>query len=523
MADTSPTKTKTPKDTQKPQKSKKGLLFGLLGGLLGLAIIIAGFLFLRSGPTPDDPKARLSYSSSFFIYDNSKYTLWNKDGQRLTEDSYDAKSDFVAGYAYVKRDGQVGIIRDDGTLAVPFGRFGTIEAKGGLYLAQDGNTREYHVLTGTGKDLMAGQSLSLTSAGSSSAFALVESESAYDLFTFSGAHLIGFPKADTADAPKLATSNDFGLVHYNNTNLLFDTRDSRVLASFDGSAYGFEGVTESRTQVLLQNEDDESKYKLIADGQVHDLSDCKYYAFTVLDQLIGYESYSEVAILAPDYSVVKRVSAHLALKDHNNYATKNDDGHVDIVRNGTVVKTFTNDADLESGVLHNDLYAIKDNGKYMFYNLDGSVAINHEYTDIWSLFNKHHHAVVADAEDEYYLIDTKGNRLTDGTYKRIYSEDGGYELKTADDKYAIANEQGEVLTEAKYDSTYYRSAAIDHNIWTGKNAASDYDVLDIANKRVLLEHVNVNSFYANYFTVKNSDGKYAYYTYAGQLFYTSES
>ena len=503
-------------------KKSKGWIFGLIGGI-ALIGIIAGLLFLRPQAAPDDPKAKLSYSSSFFIYDNSHYTLWNAEGKRLTEDAYEAKSDFVAGYAYVKRDGQVGIIRDDGVMTVPFGKYGSIEARGGLFLAQDGNTKQYHVLTGTGKDIMVSDELTIESSGSTSAFALVKSTGAYDLFTFSGAHLGTFLANDSDDAPELSSHSDFGLFHFNNFNLLFDVRTSQVLASFEGSEYSFEGVTDDRSQILLQNKDDETKYKLIAGGKVLDLGECKYYAFTVLNYLIGYESYDELAILNPDYTVAKRVSSYLALKDQNNYAVKNDDGNIDIVRNGQIVKTFDQEADLESGVLYEDLYAIENNGKTMFYNLDGNVAINHEFESVWSLFDKFHHAAVADADEEYYLIDAAGNRLTEGTYKRIYSEDGGYELKTADDKYAIANEKGEVVTEAKYDSLYYRSAAIDHNIWTGKNGTNDYDVLDIANKKVLLEHVNVNSFYANYFTIKNADGKYEYYTYSGQLFYTSEN
>ena len=511
-------KTEKPKD----KKSKKGLIFGLIGAALFVVILVGYFLF-KPKATPDDPKAKLSYSPSFFIYDTNKYTLWNKDGQRLTEDEYENKSDFIAGYAYVKRDDQVGIIRDDGVITVPFGRYGSIEAKGGLFLAQDGNTKQYYVLTGTGKDLMMGENLSITSAGSSSAFALVESEKVYDLFTFSGAHLGTFPKVEDASEAKLAVNNDFGLFYYNNFNLIFDARDSRVLASFEDSRYTFDGVADNRTQILLQNEEDESKYKLVTTaGLVYDLNECKYYAFTVMDYLIGYESYTELAILNPDYSVAKRVSAYLALKDQNNYAVKNDDGNVEIVRNGNVVKTFDQNADLESGVLYDDLYAITNDDKAMFYNLDGSVAINHEYKEIWSLYDKFHHAIVADEEDQYYLIDTAGNRLTDNTFKRIYREDGGYEFKTSDDKYAIANEKGEQITEAKYESTYYRSSAVDHNIWTGKNDTNDYDVIDVANKKILLEHVNVNSFYANYFTVKNSDDKYEYYTYSGVKFYEGQ-
>jgi len=524
MADQTTTKdTNTKTESPKTKKSKKGLLFGLLGAVL-FAVILIGFFLLRPSVTPDDPKAKLSYSPSFFIEDGGKYTLWNNEGKRLTADTYDYKSDFIADHACVRKGDTYAIIRDDGQLTVPFGKYGYIEARGGLFLAQDGNTRQYHLLTGAGKDLMTGSELSLTSASSSSAFALVESEQAYDLFTFSGAHLGNFQKVSDAEDPELDSGADFGLFYYNNLNLVFDVRESKVLASIADSLYEIDDVTEDRSQILLQNDSDESKYKLVtSSGLLYDLNECKNYAFTVLNYLIGYESYDEVAILNPDYTVKTRVGAYLALKDHLNYAVQNEDGNVDVVRDNHIVKTFDKDASLESGVLYDDLYAITNDGKTMFYNLDGSVAINHEYAAVWSLFDKFHHAAVADEEDAYYLIDTKGNRLTAGTFKRIYTEDGGYELKTADNKYAIANTNGEQLTDAKYESTYYRSSAIDHNIWTGKNSSDDYDVIDATNKKILLEHVNIGSFYANYFTVKNSDGKYAYYTYAGQLFYTSEN
>ena len=530
MAEDKSTKDKKPEVTppkdaktekSKDKKSKKGLIFGLIGAAL-LAVIAVGYFLLKPKAAPDDPKAKLSYSTSFFIQDNGKYTLWNSEGKRLTEDVYESKSDFIAGYAYVKKDGQYAVIRDDGTPTIPFGKYGSIESKGGLFLAQDGNTKQYYLLTGTGQSLLASDSLKLTSAGSASAFALAESESAYDLFTYSGAHLGTFMKADDAKDPQLSGNDDFGLFYYNNLNLLFDVRTAKVLASIEGSQYEFEDVNSSRSQILLQNEDDETKYKLIANGLIYDLNECKYYAFTVLDYLIGYESYSEIAILNPDYSVATRTSAYVAIKDNKNYAVKNDDGNVDIIKDGQVVKTFDKDADIESGVLYENMYAIENDGKAMFYDLSGNVAINHEFASIWSLFNKFHHAVVADAEDEYYLIDAKGNRLTENTFKRIYAEEKGYEFKTADDKYAIGNEKGEQVTEAKYDSLYYRSAAVDHNIWTGKNGANDYDVIDVANKKVLLEHANVVSFYANYFTVKNSDGKYEYYTYSGLKFFTEE-
>ena len=61
---------KTETKTKSPKKSNKGLLFGIIGGVLVLAAAIAAFVLIKPGAKPDDPKAKLSYSSSFFISDN---------------------------------------------------------------------------------------------------------------------------------------------------------------------------------------------------------------------------------------------------------------------------------------------------------------------------------------------------------------------------------------------------------------------------------------------------------------------
>ena len=46
-------------------------------------------------------------------------------------------------------------------------------------------------------------------------------------------------------------------------------------------------------------------------------------------------------------------------------------------------------------------------------------------------------------------------------------------------------------------------------------------MIDVDTGKVLLEHANTQTFYANYFTVKNDDNKLEYYTYEGKLFFTA--
>ena len=314
-----------------------------------------------------------------------------------------------------------------------------------------------------------------------------------------------------------------GLIRYNDKNILNDARNSQILAEFDGSRYVFDSVSDSRQVIILKSYDNDEEYKLYKDGKTYDLNETKNYSTTELDDVIGHDDYSKLALLDKDYKAARRASTHLDLKDTDNYATENEDGNVEIYQNGEIIKDFGENSSIaSSGVLYDDFYGIETDGKFMFYKLDGSVGINHEYKDIFSLFDKFHHAIVADEEDAYYLIDTNGNRIGDDTYRRIALRDGGYEAKNSEGKYAILDKKGEKMTDNKYNDLYYRSKAKPRSIWTGQEGHDEYDVIDIENNKILLEKANVDDFYSNYFTVTNKDGKTDYYTYGGILFYTSE-
>ena len=507
------------KDNSKKTKLALIICAVVAGIALIIGVIVAALCLNQTDPA--DPRASLTYSKSFFIYDDDKYTLWDADGKRVNEEEYSNQSNFVGGYAMVKKDNQYGIIRENGSLSIDFGKYGNITAKSGLFLAQDGNTKEYSLLTGAGNELAKGSELKVFTPNSFSGFAAVIVDNKIKVFNYEGKLVKEFDVDDKATDPVLSGQKDYGLFHYGDQNLLIDARDGRVLAEFEGPRYVFDSVSDSRKVIILENYDNDGDYKLFKNDRLYDLNEAKNYSTTALDDVIGYDNYSELALLNDEYKIEKKVSTYLELKDSKNYAVENDEGNVEIYQNGEKTKDFGEDSSISSsGVLYDDLYAIEVDGKNMFYRLDGSVAINHEYEDIYSLFDKFHHAIVADEEKAYYLINTNGDQISE-TYKRISSRDGGYELRDSDDKYAIANTNGEKITDNKYDSVYYRSNAEPHNIWTGRNDYDDYDVIDINSGKVIIEHVNIDSFYTHYFTVKK-DGKVEYYTYDGLLFYTAE-
>lgn len=505
------------------KKSKTGLW--IVGGLATVAVVVGvvvAVLCSNKGSSVD-PKARISYSEAFFVYDNSKYTLWNAEGKRLTEDDYSYGSSFVGGYALVRKDGKAGIIDSNGKMTVDFDKYGEISTEGGLYLAKDDNTGEEFLITGTGKLLAGGESLTVTTSNSTGGFAMVETGRDVIVYTYDGKLIKSTEPGDEAEDAKVYSREDFGNFCYKNENVVFDVRDGRILADFEGPCFSFDSVSDDRTVILMENDDeDDEKYKLIASDKVYDLDETKYYGITVLGDVVGYDDYSGLSLLDDNYKVSKKVSTYLALKDYKNYAVMNDDENVEIVHNGEVVKTFSNDADLSSGVMYEDYYGIEDGGKSKFYRLDGSVAFDHEYQEIATLFNKHHHAVVADEEGDYYLINASGKRVGDWVARQVSVKDGGYDLKNEESYHAIADKNGQMFTEFKYTNVNYKANAVGRSIWTGQTGDNAYDVIDADNHTVLKEGVNAQSFYANHFTAKNEDGKTEYYTYKGELFFTSE-
>ena len=179
----------TPKEEKKAnkpaekKKSKKGLIFGIIFGLIAIVAVVLLVIFIPKGGDADDPSKALSYSTAFAIQDDGKYTLWNKDGNKVSEEEYDYISSFIAGYAYARKDNQVGIVRDNGSVSVEFGRYGELTQRGGLYLAKDGNIKKSFVLTGDGRQILEGDNISLRTSYSSSAYALAETPEKIYAFT----------------------------------------------------------------------------------------------------------------------------------------------------------------------------------------------------------------------------------------------------------------------------------------------------------------------------------------------------
>lgn len=505
------------------KKSKVGLICGIVIAIILVIVgVVIAILYLNR-TNPSDPTAKLDYSKSFFVYDNGNYSLWNKDGVRLTEDEYQSQSDFVGGYALVEKNDQYGIINENGILSVNYGKYGSIRERGGLYLAEDGNTKEQFLITGSGDVLEKGEELDVESTSDAAGFAVVISDDKLKVYNYNGNLILETAKLGNEEEPEMKSSHDYGILHYDNNNWVFDARDGKVIAAFDGKFYGFDSVSEDRSMILLDEYEDSEDYKLITNSKLYDLNETKYYGLTDNNQVIGYDDYDELALLGDDYKIVRRVNTLVQLKDTNNFAEEKEDGGVVIYQNGQVVKEFDEDAGIPvSGLVYNDYYAISNGDKIKFYNLDGTTVFDKEFEDVDLLSDKNHHSIVSENGDDYYLMDAKGNRIGDITATNIKASKAGYRARNNDGKYALLDKDGNQVTDFKYTDLYYRSSAEPRNIWTAKLEDGNTDVIDVDNHKVIAENVSIDDFYDNYFSVKNESGDIDNYTFDGKLFYTEK-
>ena len=510
----------TSKKTNK--KSKTGLIIGII---VALALVIIGIviaLLCSRRPDQSDPTAKLDYSQSFFVYSDGNYTLWNEDGKRLTEDEYQNHSDFLGGYAVVRKDDAYGIIDESGRMSVDFGEYESIRANGGLFVANDANLGEQLLITGSGKILEKGSDLGSYAPTTTAGFVVIKTDDKVKAYNYNGSLMmeterLGEKEDNESGAFAL---HDFGTVYYGGKNWVFDVRDGKLLASFEGKKYSLDSNSEDRSLILLDEYENGEDYKLIANGKLYDLNETKNYGLTDDNQVIGYDNYDELALLDDDYKVARRVTTYVQLKDANNYAEEKEDGGVTVYRNGQAVKEFGENAEIPvSGLAYSDYYAVSEDDKITFYNLDGTVAFNKQFEDIDTLSNRNHHSIVSEDGDNYYIMDTNGNRVGDVTAYDITYSKGGYKAEDEDGKYAILDKNGNKVTDFEYTDLYYRSIAEPHNLWTATREDESVDVIDANSKKVLLEGVKIDSFRRNYFTIEKDNGDIEYYTLDGRLFY----
>ena len=163
-----------------------------------------------------------SVTTFFLSNEESKYALFNEDGERLTDFVYTSPSSFVNGTAEVSQDDKIGIINSNGKMTVDFGKYESITSKNGVYEVRDKNSKSY-LINGDGKVLYNLEDASLHTYTDSDSYSVLEDRNAkkYYVLGSNGEELESFDITSNEEVSTNAEDN-FVSIFYNGKNYIFD-------------------------------------------------------------------------------------------------------------------------------------------------------------------------------------------------------------------------------------------------------------------------------------------------------------
>lgn len=514
-----------------PVDKIKGLFknkFVLIGaGVVAVAIVgITLYNIFRTPSAEELMKAHPNYADAFFFgNENDEYALVSKEGEMLTD--FDFKysyNSFVGSYALVtNKDGEYGIIGDNGKMSVAYGKYDYLLNVGGLYLAtEEGNdysdgSAKY--ISGSGNVVISdGTDYELKMDATNSYLTTFEYNDNIIVFNYKG------KKVTTIGANKDLFMHDddiYANIYSDGVNHIINAQTGKVIAKFeDKETYCINGVSEDGKIISVNtcdnsywnSADEDDDFKLIVDGKVIDTEDeCEKVSVQYGNVICVKDN--ERYLLNSDYERSVSFDEELAYVDGDNYAIY-DEGSVSVYKNGEKVKSIKEVDDLYTGRVYYDTYLILHDDKYTYYDLSGEKVVSVDYEYAYA-FDLNERAIVR-TDREYFLINKDGKEVSKG-YAYINSYDGNYYIvRDEDDNYGIIDKDGKVLVELKYESiTPY---GVDLKTYFSLYKEDKYSLYDLQEKKITIDNKDSLSL-GTYYVECEVDGDYEYFTYNGRMFY----
>lgn len=509
------------KEVKEPKKSKLPIILVIVILLLVGACV---YFFLTKGKNNSDT-LDTKKSTSFFLYSDGKYALFNEDGKKLIDFIFSSAGEFVNGSAYVKNGKEAGVINDKGKYIIELGKYKTVRDYKGFYVV--GTENEELLLSSAGKTITSMKNASIVNH--TDTYIAIEEEKAYKIYNINGSLIKSITKQGDEE---LSIDDDdvFISVYYNGKNYVINTSTGKEIASYNAPTTNcFHSISSDGKKLSLNScvqfyDDDKYNTSVVIDnGKVYDVSEtCRVVNFYENGAVICVDHSSKQFLLDDKYNVGINV-AYVFFIDSANYVDKGTTGNLVTFHYDGKVKTNNCLSTLFNGDYVNEglyiLYERESEGcsgenKYAYYKADGERAFG-SYKRA-EKFNKKGFAQVSNDGVKYYLIDKKGNKVTD-EYDRI---DGAlndeYYYVTSGGKKGVISADGNVLLDVKYEGAsatmYNKQYAL---LTVTKN---EYVLYDLKNKKEIVKLDSKPDFYREYF-ITRKDGKTSYYTYNGKMFF----
>ena len=500
-----------------------------------MLVFVALFTFTGCGKKSNKKKDRSlkEYDEAFFIQEGSTYALFSKDGKQLTKFEYKYASSIVNGAAVVEKEDAKGIINSNGKMVVDFGKYKYISASAGLYKVTDEQRNEY-LLNAKGKKIADMKDKELLTYFTSGYYSILHDKAGknYKVLNVNGDTIVSF-KETNDDEPTVNSEGGYLSVHYDNKNYIIDLVSGKKLLEFEAKEHFCVNVVSKDGKKMTLNScvksyesQDKVKYALIENGKLHDLSDKCDKIRLYNDTNFTCEKDNKEYLLDSKYNLGIEING-VSYQDNDHYAKAHNGSFegIDFYEKDKVVKnvecrTMNDHKYVESGLFILSTYYSKpcgtESGTYEYYNTKGEKMFDKSFARAEN-FDKNSYAIVSEDKENYYMIDTKGKKVSED-YDRIISRNNYYEIIKDDLKGAI-NTKGELVVEAKYTDIW--EYEYNGEVYLVYGDGKKYTLYSLDNKKEVTKFDSKPNLGENYITL-DKNGKKEYYTYKGKLFYTAK-
>ena len=509
---------------------KKKILLLLLVFVTVFTLTACGSKKKKTNQKVDGRKVE-TYNTTFFLKSGNKYALFNEDGKQLTDFVFTSASNFTNGAALVKNETGVGVIGTNGKMIIDFGKYKYIYQEAGLYKATDENRNEV-LINASGKVVTDLKDKSLTTYIGVGSYSLLfdKNKNEYQVLNSNGDTLIKFDKG-TLDKPSSNVEKNFLSVYNGKTNYIVDLISGKEVLNFESDVhYCVNNASDDGNIITLNScvgtfqRQEKTTYKFIKKGKLMDVSDkCDSINYSN-NSILCYKD-NKKYLLDDNNNVGINIDG-IAYVDGEHYAKAKDGSFngIDFYEKDNVVKNVSCRVMHEYGYSKSGYYILStyfsttcntQSGTSEFYNVKGEKAFDKSFASVQQ-FDENGFARVSEDRKSYYLIDLKGNKVSD-EYDNIFNRSNLY-TATKDGKTGVLDSKGKVMLEPIYKQVdIYTEQGVKYIKLTTED--SKYVIYNADTKKEIITLEENPSFSTNYMSI-TKDGKKAYYTYSGKLFYT---
>ena len=510
---------------------KKGMLYVIIVMLLGFE-----FFINKTGDALNDLVVYASDNEPIKIEQNAKYGYIDYTGDKIVNPKYLYGEDFIKGYAIVKNGSDLPlIINKGGKEVIKAGEYFSLYRANSDIIAskvtKDG--LKYGILNSNLKEKTPFKYDIISYKNGVYSYVL---DNDVGLINEEGKKIYTYKLTDRDDkgidvTPSSDNYQRYGVVKVNKTSLIVNLKDGKVISS--------------PTLNEIVPEENNVFYEVIASGS-------KRYMYVEDNKIIlESETYNSVSIPSIKTGILKAINNSFKyefistktqneikkdLSDNNSfygdnvfiytdYDTRKRTSTINLVRNGEVYKTITNDFEVYKPYKNGFAIIKYKDGTYGYLNENGDLLNDTHYVEVGE-FDSYGDAI-AKTENGYGVINKDGKTIINFENSEIKMAQSNVKLKSLANRnnvfYAVRKESGYRLYNNKgkrFNNTIYNDVAFDENYPILKLSTEEKDALITTEDKYEIGLTSFNTDYEaheNYIIIKNE-----YYNYKGKLIYTKE-